>query len=672
MSPAPAPSYTTAQRRVALAYGLGSHALFLASVVVMFFSLYHGLSFGLIKLHGWAAVLDDTLLVGQFALGHSFLLSDRGRRFMARLAPLGLGRDLSTTIFAGLASLQLLLTFLLWAPSEVMWAAPEGALRQGLSVLYGVSWVLLARAMSDAGLDTQIGITGWYSIWSGRKPVYRPFTRTGLFRYCRQPIYLSFSLILWTAPDWTPDHLLVALAWTGYCVVAPIWKERRYLRYYGAAYERYQARVPYWFPTLRQRNKPAAVTPISNINDPAVPAVLIIGAGPVGMLLGCLLGRRGIPTVIVEKRVERPVQSQAIGITPPSLAILAEVGLDEAFVRQGLPIRECHVHGVTGRVGTASFREIEGPYRYILSLPQRQSMARLEERLASFSCVQVRRGWEVVAVAQDESAAEVRLRTPDGEEETLRAAWVVACDGARSKVRDLLKLRTRRVDYGHHFVMGDFTDHSPLGEEAHLYFTPTGAVESFPLPGGIRRWIVQTDTRQEAPERDLISQVVRERTGLALDSEDQLNVSPFSPWRLDCEQIHDGRFILCGDAAHVMSPIGGQGMNTGFADAEFAAALLEAVVKKGAAPGPWLAAYDRCRRRAAAAAATRAALGMGLGTWRGVAASYLRDWVLRHLILQGPLASAVGPWFAMKTIPFGRLSQCPVPGGSLRPSAAGS
>ncbi|HEY1048131.1 MAG TPA: hypothetical protein VGE39_00190, partial [Prosthecobacter sp.] len=82
--------YTPAQRRVALGYGLLSHALFLASITVMFVSLYQGLAFGLLHLHGLAAVLDDVLLVAQFAVGHSLLLSDKGRRFMTRLAPLSL------------------------------------------------------------------------------------------------------------------------------------------------------------------------------------------------------------------------------------------------------------------------------------------------------------------------------------------------------------------------------------------------------------------------------------------------------------------------------------------------------------------------------------------------------------------------------------------------------
>ena len=644
--------YSPVQRWSALAYGLLSHSLFLASVVVMFVSLYHGLHTSVLHLHGWSAVVADLLLVLQFALGHSLLLSDRGRRWMTKLAPMGLGRELSTTIFAGLASLQLLITFSFWSSSDVLWAAPEGWLKNTLTVLYGASWVLLAKSMSDAGLDVQIGILGWRSVWRGHAPVYRSFTRTGLFKYSRQPIYSSFTLILWTAPIWTPDHLLIASLWTFYCFAAPVLKEKRYLRFYGEAYARYQSAVPYWFPRLKTR-----AMKNNHASSPMQNEVVIIGAGPIGMALGCLLGARGVKVHMLERRTELPSHSQAIGITPPSLAILAELGLDTQFIQHGLPLRDCQVHGQTGFLGTASFRDIPGPYQYILSLPQQESMRLLSEKLTEYPSVTLDRGVEVISIKQDAGQVTLEIRDGEGVVTTQQAAYAVACDGHRSRVREMLRMRTTRRDYGHHFVMGDFTDRSSLNDEAHLYFTSEGAVESFPLPGGLRRWIVQTREPALETNTDFISQIVRIRSGHTISPQDQLNQSAFSPWRLDCEQLFEGRVILCGDAAHVMSPIGGQGMNTGFADAEFAAVMLHAILYHGQPAQPWLAEYDRCRRAAANTAATRAALGMGLGTWTGSSASLLRDALLRHVIFRWPLQGIVGPWFAMKTIPFNRLSK---------------
>jgi len=367
--------------------------------------------------------------------------------------------------------------------------------------------------------------------------------------------------------------------------------------------------------------------------------VIIIGAGPVGLLLGLLLGRRGIQVLILEQRTELPRQSQAIGITPPSLEILDTLGLAQDFVQQGVCIHDCHVHGLTGRLGSVSFREIAGDYRFILSLPQRETMRLLEEALQQERTVQLIRGIEVSAVLSQDDGVLVRAT------DEFHASYVIACDGWRSRVREMLGVCTHRRDYGCKFVMGDFTDRTVMGDEAHLFFTPQGAVESFPLSAGRRRWIVQTDE-----EVDLIPQV-RQRTGVLLSDADQLNVSAFAPLRLDCDRLHQNRVLLCGDAAHVMSPIGGQGMNTGFADAACAAEALHAILRFGEKAERWLQTYEYIRQQAARAAATRAEWGMGLGIWRGVARSLLRDFLFRQVLLHGPLAQHLPPWFAMQSLP---------------------
>jgi 2-polyprenyl-6-methoxyphenol hydroxylase-like FAD-dependent oxidoreductase/protein-S-isoprenylcysteine O-methyltransferase Ste14 len=641
------PSYTPVQRWMALAIGLAGHALFAASVAVMFVSLYHGLAWGEAKLSGWPALAANTALAGQFALGHSLLLSDRGRRLMARLTPLGLGRDLATTVFAAFASLQLLLVFLLWSPSGVLWVAPEGIVRQMLAGLYAVSWLLLAKSMQEAGLGVQLGLTGWHSVWRGRRPTYPPFPRGGLYRHTRQPIYLSFTLILWTAPDWTPDRLLLTLAWTAYCVLAPVLKERRYLRWYGAAFARYQKAVPYWLPGRARDTYALPEGPIDH-------DLAIVGAGPVGLLLAGLAARHGLRVLIVDKRTQAPALSQAIGITPPSLEILARLGLEQDFLRSGVPIRDCRVHGACGQLGMATFRELPGPRRFILSLPQRTTVELLEAAVTAMPGVTLRRGLEVTGLEQD--AGSVTLR---GEGFEARSRWLAACDGHRSPVRELLRLRVGSGDYGSHFVMGDFIDRSDLGTEAQLWFTPEGAIESFPLPEGRRRWIAQLDQPAGVPVTGRIPQLVAARAGLTLADADQLNESGFSPRWLAAERYVDGRVILCGDAAHVMSPIGGQGMNTGWADAEFLADALAAIERAGREPAPLLAAYEHCRQRASRAATRRAASGMWLGTRTGKLASRLRDVLLRFLLNRPVPAHWLARRFAMLTIPCGSVRRLP-------------
>ncbi|HRJ10821.1 MAG TPA: NAD(P)/FAD-dependent oxidoreductase [Prosthecobacter sp.] len=382
--------------------------------------------------------------------------------------------------------------------------------------------------------------------------------------------------------------------------------------------------------------------------------IAIVGAGPAGLLLAGLLGQGGLRVLIVDKRAGPLAHSQAIGITPPSLEILARLGLDAEFVRRGVPIRDCHVHGRSGYLGCASFREIPGAHRHILSLPQQVTLSLLESKIATMPNVELHRGIEVTRIGQD---AERVALSGGGFSSTAR--WLVGCDGHRSRVRELIQMRCKGASYGCHFLMGDFTDRTTLGDEAHLWFTHEGAVESFPLPGGRRRWIVQTAQAMPETERGFISGIVRERTGLDLPAGDQHNQSPFSPRWMQAGQYHDGRVILCGDAAHLMSPIGGQGMNTGWADAEFLAGALLAIEQRGQPALPLLEAYDHCRHRASNAAIRRAALGMWLGTRTGRAQSWLRDVFLRELVLKGPLSRRVGPHFAMLTIPCGTLAQVP-------------
>jgi protein-S-isoprenylcysteine O-methyltransferase Ste14 len=253
-APNAAPRYDRRQRGVALVAGVVCHVSFTAAIVLMVVSLYFGLAHGAGPFHGATAIAANALLVVQFAVLHSALLTERGARWLARLAPLGLGRDLATTTFATIASWQLLLTFGAWSPIGPVWWQPRGAAWIPFALAYAASWGFLLKAMRDAGLSVQSGFLGWGSVVRGRAPAFEPFAARGSFRFVRQPIYLAFALTLWTAPVWTPDRLLVAVGWTAYCLAGPLLKERRYLRHHGATFARYRSRVPYWLPSLRAFN----------------------------------------------------------------------------------------------------------------------------------------------------------------------------------------------------------------------------------------------------------------------------------------------------------------------------------------------------------------------------------------------------------------------------------
>lgn len=230
-----------------LAYGLLAHATFAAAVACMAWSLWNGLQSGYGRLHGSAALVADAALVLQFPVLHSFLLSVRGRRVLVAIAPWAGGR-LQTTTYALVASIQLLAVFLLWSPSGVTWSRPQGALLAAQATLFAGSWAFLVKALSDAGLALQTGAAGWTAVYSGREVRYGGMPDSGLFRVCRQPIYLGFALVLLTAPCWSLDWLCLALGWCCYCAFGPLLKEGRWLRIYGQRFLRYRTATPYMIP----------------------------------------------------------------------------------------------------------------------------------------------------------------------------------------------------------------------------------------------------------------------------------------------------------------------------------------------------------------------------------------------------------------------------------------
>ena len=666
MNTTPMP-YSRGQRLAALGYGLLNHVLFAIGVGAMMVALFTGLTTGLGPLRGGWAAAANALLVLQFPVLHSFFLGPVGRKWMKRLAPAGLGRDLGTTLFSIFASLQLTLVFFLWSPSGTVWYRPQSAAGWiGWGVPYAASWALLVKAMGDAGLAVQMGSLGWWAVFRGRAPAYPPFEVRGLYRYVRQPVYIAFALTLWTGAVWTPDRLVLALAWTAYCLVGPLLKERRYRQHYGDAFAQYQDSIPYWIP---RRPAIALAGPMQRVfrrrAAPATPGtdpeVLVAGAGPVGLLLANLLGAQGVRTLVVEKRTAPTDMSMAIGVTPPSLQILKGAGLDAGLVGRGVPIRRAVVHGGGGPLGALGFDGLPGEHPFILSVPQSDTLRVLEAGLARFPSVRLLRGAEVTGLAQDAHGATVRLKTGSAAGQAVRAAYVAACDGHKGPIRGLLGIPADVKDYGLDFLMADFEDRSGLGDEAHLFFTPTGSVEAFPLPGGRRRWIILTDRFMDDAPAGFLEDTVRARSGHDLAGAPKHFQMPFHVRRVLARRYTSGRVALCGDAAHVLSPIGGQGMNTGFADAEFLAHALRTVLRDGGEAADLFEHYTFFRRRAFAVAAARAARGMWLGTRTGAALTRVRDAVIRRGLLHAPMRAILPPYFAMLTIPFKTLAHVPAP-----------
>jgi protein-S-isoprenylcysteine O-methyltransferase Ste14 len=242
----------SAGRRIALAAGMGlaTHASFLAAVGSMSWSLATGMRAGLGRVDGAWGLVADLVLALQFPVIHSWLLSARGARWLAPARLGEVGRTLSTSSFALAASMQVLATFWLWTPSNVVLHRAGGLELTLQPLLVASAWIFLAKAIRDDDSRVQSGFLGWSSLLRGRQPCYRGFPRHGLYSASRHPIYLGFLMCLWVGPVLTFDKLLLGTIWSGYCVLGPRLKERRYLVRYGEPYSRYRASVPYLLPRL--------------------------------------------------------------------------------------------------------------------------------------------------------------------------------------------------------------------------------------------------------------------------------------------------------------------------------------------------------------------------------------------------------------------------------------
>ncbi len=245
---------------VALVMGGTCHALFGLAGFAMVSAMFYGMNacFGSVP-WPWAYAANGAL-IAQFPLLHSFLLTRRGHRWLARVVPGAYGGTLATTTYATIASVQLLALFTLWTPSGIVWWHAEGMTFAVMCLAYAASWAVLAKASFDAGAEVQSGALGWLSLLQNIRPVFPDMPTGGLFRLIRHPIYVGFTMTLWTVPVWTPDQLALAVVFTAYCLIAPVLKEQRFACLYGERFAAYRADVPYAVPRLRL-SKPSRPQP---------------------------------------------------------------------------------------------------------------------------------------------------------------------------------------------------------------------------------------------------------------------------------------------------------------------------------------------------------------------------------------------------------------------------
>jgi len=379
--------------------------------------------------------------------------------------------------------------------------------------------------------------------------------------------------------------------------------------------------------------------------------VAIVGGGPVGLALAILALQDGLRVRVFEARTARSSHSRAIGIHPPGMAALEGTGASAQLAAEGVQIRTGSARTRDTELVSISFAKTSTAYPFVLALPQERTETVLQARLDELDPDALQRGHRITSLHDDGSGVSL-AGTRAGGNFTLRASWVVAADGARSAVRGLLGVQAPGTPLRDSYLMGDFPDNTGDGPVGVLYLEPEGIVESFPLPGGKRRWVAHTRTLHADADAKDLARIVAARTGRIPDAAASTMLSAFAVRTTALKRLVHGRTVLIGDAAHEVSPIGGQGMTLGWVDAAELAPLLGAAVHGtdvgGADVAAQLAAFDRRRRHAAVLASAQARLNMALGRPLPGPVMRTRNAVLAQLFRSRTLSDGVARRFTMQ------------------------
>ena len=300
------------------------------------------------------------------------------------------------------------------------------------------------------------------------------------------------------------------------------------------------------------------------------PDVVVVGAGPVGLVAAHELARRGIRVRILEKLSQPTDESRAIAVHARSLEMLDRMGVADDLVATGMKSTGMTMVAKGKKLIRVPLDDVDSAFPYTLVTAQTETERVLTDHLGAL--VTIDRGHEVTALSQDDHDVQVTVRRPDGSTELIVAPWVLGTDGGHSVVRRLVGTKLQGSFKGERFILGDVEANHDLGNtNMYTFFSPDGPVVVLPMRDGRVRFLAQIHDTPGTPlnlrpRQEELQRILDERVGAVTITK--------SHW-LSCFEIHHGqvpayrhgRVLLAGDAAHIHSPAGGQGMNTGMQDA---------------------------------------------------------------------------------------------------------
>ncbi|MEZ5894001.1 MAG: FAD-dependent oxidoreductase [Parvularculaceae bacterium] len=358
---------------------------------------------------------------------------------------------------------------------------------------------------------------------------------------------------------------------------------------------------------------------------PARTDVLIVGAGPTGLALAISLAQAGIDHVLIDKLPTPQNASRAAVIHAHTLEALQPLGVVSDLAKEGLKLTRFSFRDRGHTLARLDFGDLPSAFSYILMIPQDATEAIFTKRLEDIGG-RIHRG--VSAVAMDPHAHGVRvwLDAGDGVQRAIDARYVVGADGMRSVVRESAGIDFDGGVAPQSFVLADVRMDWPEGrEEVMLFFTENGPLVIAPLADGSFRVVA---AMEDAPEKltlaDIAAIIDAHGPGRGARVTDVVWSSRFRIHHRLAKTYRNGRLLIMGDAAHVHSPAGGQGMNTGLVDATVLGGLL-AQILNGARPEADIDMYEMLRRPAAAKVLRLASSLTHMAMTRGAVARRMRN-----------------------------------------------
>jgi 2-polyprenyl-6-methoxyphenol hydroxylase-like FAD-dependent oxidoreductase len=357
--------------------------------------------------------------------------------------------------------------------------------------------------------------------------------------------------------------------------------------------------------------------------------VVIAGAGPTGLALGCVLAAEGVPFVLVDRQAEGANTSRAAVIHARTLEVLEALQVTDRLCAEGLVVPRFILRDRDRALATIRFDHLPTRHPYTLMIPQYRTEAILLARLRELGG-DVCRPLAVRSVRQDPGGVRVTAVGDGGVAREIRARFLVGADGMHSTVREHSGIAFTGDAYAQSFVLADVhMDWGLANDEVMLFLSPEGLVVVAPLPGGAHRVVATQDDAPEHPDLAHVQALLDTRgpTSPPARVRDIIWSSRFRVHHRLADAYRAGNILLAGDAAHVHSPAGGQGMNTGIQDGIALGQLLVRALRTG--DDAVLDDYERTRRPVAAEVVAFTDRMTRMATLRGRRQRVLRNTALR-------------------------------------------